>query len=187
MDVRPAPAAELSVAAAEEDLGWTRPHDHQADGAVQAIRMADGSDDTPLATWLAGASAGAAPLTRGSYPAPMTRRPREKQYAKSAEDFQPLVFGRGACIASIRITVDGRRVGYCYREKPNTDIDSGWRFFAGDENDAFSRKHTNFEMYDCNTIANYDPEIVPLLGAPPGSAFVRDAKTGAFVAESGPA
>jgi hypothetical protein len=116
----------------------------------------------------------------------MPRRPREKQYAKSAQDFQPLAVGHGACFASIRITIDGRRVGYCYREKPNTDIDSGWRFFAGDESEAFTRKAANFEMYDCNTIANYDREIVPLLGAPPGSAFVRDPKTGAFVAESGP-
>jgi hypothetical protein len=28
-------------------------------------------------------------------------------------------------------------------------------------------------MYDVNTIANYDGDIVPLLDSPPGSAFER--------------
>lgn len=113
----------------------------------------------------------------------MAHIPQKRRYAKDPASFQPLVFGLGACIASIRITVDGRRVGYCYREKPNTHIDSGWRFFAGDENEAFTRKHTNLEMYDCNTIANYDPEIVPLLNSPVGSAFIRDATTGTLIAD----
>ena len=37
-------------------------------------------------------------------------------------------------------------------------------------------------LYDVNTIANYDPEIIPFLDSPPGSAFERDAQTGEFVA-----
>lgn len=115
--------------------------------------------------------------------APMARSRRPKRFRKNADDFKPLVFGRGACIASDRITVDGQRVGYCYREKPD-DIDSGWRFFAGDESEAYTSDPGNFEMYDCNTIANYDPEIVALLDAPPGSAFARDASTGAFVPDA---
>jgi hypothetical protein len=35
-----------------------------------------------------------------------------------------------------------------------------------------------------NTVANYDPEIIPFLDAPPGSAFARDRRTGKFVAEA---
>ena len=31
----------------------------------------------------------------------------------------------------------------------------------------------NHAMYDVNTIANYDSEIIPLLDAPIGSAYVR--------------
>lgn len=113
----------------------------------------------------------------------MAQKRRTKRYAKSAAEFKPLAVGHGGCIATDRITVEGRRVGYCYREPPE-GVDSGWRFFAGDESDAYLSKHTNLDMYDCNTIANYDPEIVPLLEAPVGSAFVRDAGTGAFTPDT---
>jgi hypothetical protein len=35
-------------------------------------------------------------------------------------------------------------------------------------------------VYDVNTIANYDPEIIPFLDAPVGSAFERENGTGLF-------
>lgn len=36
-------------------------------------------------------------------------------------------------------------------------------------------------IYDVNTIANYDPDIIPLLDAPVGSAFERKGGKGLFV------
>jgi len=56
---------------------------------------------------------------------------------------QPLLTGWDApagCFASDRIMVEGHPIGYMYREMPDDDTefsrsDSGWRFFAGDEND----------------------------------------------------
>ena len=114
----------------------------------------------------------------------MATQRHHKKYAKSAATFEPLAVGYGGCIATDRITVEGRRVGYCYRERPE-GIDSGWRFYAGDESEAYLSRVRNLDMYDCNTIANYDPDIVPLLDAPVGSAFVRDPATGAFVRDTG--
>lgn len=35
-------------------------------------------------------------------------------------------------------------------------------------------------IYDVNTIANYDPEVVPLLEAPVGSSFERKDGTGSL-------
>jgi len=32
---------------------------------------------------------------------------------------------------------------------------------------------SNLAFYNVNTVANYDPEIIPLLDAPVGSAFYR--------------
>lgn len=43
----------------------------------------------------------------------------------------------GGCFASDRITVDGARVGYMYREAPDFPKDSGWRLLAGDESDEY--------------------------------------------------
>jgi hypothetical protein len=70
-----------------------------------------------------------------------------------------------------------------YREKPGNPIDSGWRFFSGDESQEFADRAENFELYDVNTIANYDPEIIPLLDKPVGSAWARNTD-GGFEAEA---
>jgi hypothetical protein len=72
----------------------------------------------------------------------------------SAEQIVPFVPGPGSCIASDRITVDGRSVDYAYREAPDHDADSGWRFFAGDETQEYADEPSNFATYDVNTIAS---------------------------------
>jgi hypothetical protein len=95
-----------------------------------------------------------------------------------------LVRQMGSCLASDRITVDGAPVGFMYREPPDGARDSGWRFLAGDESEAYLGNPDNFGLYDVNTIANYDPEIVPLVDAEIGCAFERHRKTGRLVAAS---
>ena len=97
----------------------------------------------------------------------------EKQFKIAAGDIKPLVEGRGHCFATDMITVDGRKVGYMYREPPDSEDDSGWRFFAGGESPAYLDDPGNTSVYDVNTIANYDAEIIPLLDSPAGSAFER--------------
>ena len=72
-----------------------------------------------------------------------------------------------------------------YREAPSDRVDSGWRFFAGDESQAYVDRPENLAMYDVNTIANCDPSIVGWLDSPVGRAFGRNAD-GAFVLESMP-
>lgn len=98
-----------------------------------------------------------------------------KHFKLSAEQIKPLATGHGGAIASDRITVDGRPVGYMYRTRPINKLDSGWAFLAGDESPEYMNNSANHSIYDVNTIANYDPEIIPLLDAPVGSAFIRTA------------
>ena len=43
---------------------------------------------------------------------------REKRYKLSRDDIRPLAMGRGGCIASDRITVEGLPVRFMYRDKP---------------------------------------------------------------------
>ena len=106
---------------------------------------------------------------------------RKKHFALASYEIKPLAEGRGACFASDMITVDGRKVGYMYRDEPDNDIDSGWRFFAGIESEEYTEDADNHGIYDVNTIANYDRDIIPLLDAPAGSAFMRDPRTAKFV------
>ena len=66
-------------------------------------------------------------------------------------------------MATNRITVEGFPVGYMYREEPRDNGDSGWCFFAGNESDDYVQIPENIAIYDVNTVANYDKDIIPYL------------------------
>lgn len=84
------------------------------------------------------------------------------------------------CYATDRITVDGCRIGFMYREVPHDKkFDSGWRFLAGDESADYMNDLNNMDIFNLNTICNYDPDIIEFLDSPVGSAFYRD-KNGYF-------
>lgn len=97
-----------------------------------------------------------------------------KKFALKPEDILPLAKGHGGCIATDMITVVGRSVGYMVREDPVRPEDSGWCFMAGDESQDYMDAPGNHGIYDVNTIANYCPEIIPLLDTPAPCAFARD-------------
>ncbi|WP_243017066.1 DUF2185 domain-containing protein [Clostridium sp. AM18-55] len=102
---------------------------------------------------------------------------RNRDYHVKAADVKPLLSdwkGADGCIATNRITVEGRKVGYCYREEPDGGWDSGWRFTAGDESDEYMDDPNNAGIYKLNTICNDDPDIIPLLNTPAPCAFERD-------------
>lgn len=107
----------------------------------------------------------------------MWRRPQGKAYKLSPPEMRALLRnweGPDGCLATDHITVLGKKVGYCYREKPDQDYpDSGWRFFSGEETDEYANDVNNVGVYSLNTICNYDPDILPLLTAPYGTAYAR--------------
>ena len=112
--------------------------------------------------------------------------PRKKEYKLWAPELKLLLTGwegPTGCFATDHITVLGKKVGWCYREKPSEGYpDSGWRFFSGEESEEYTSDPKNTEVYDLNTICNYDPDILPLLTAPVGTAYARGAD-GKFHAE----
>jgi len=102
--------------------------------------------------------------------------PGGKKYRVAAKDMILMIpgwDGPTGCIATDRITVDGSKVGYMYREEPDHDGDSGWRFTAGNESDQYMDNSNNSGVYDLNTICNADPDIIEFLNAEVGSAFER--------------
>ena len=102
---------------------------------------------------------------------------RNRNYHVKAEDVKKLLqdwIGADGCIATNRITVEGCKVGYCYREAPDGDWDSGWRFTAGDESEAYMDDPNNSGIYKLNTICNDDSDIISLLHTPAPCAFERD-------------
>ena len=58
-------------------------------------------------------------------------------------------------------------------------------FWLCNESQEYLDNSENLAIYDVNTIANYDPDIIPFLHAPIGSAFERDKLSGLFVKVTG--
>lgn len=78
------------------------------------------------------------------------------------------------CMVSDKITKDGFKVGYMYREQPmEQNPDSGWRFMAGNEDDEYMNNPNNHHIFALNTICNYDKDIIPYLHSKIGSYYIR--------------
>lgn len=111
---------------------------------------------------------------------------RKNKVEKKARDIREILHWEGpdGCLATNRITVDGAKVGYMYREQTDGRYpDSGWRFFEGTETDTYLDDADNTHIYRLNTICNFDPDIIPFLNAPYGTAYTRD-ENGVFRAEA---
>ena len=68
------------------------------------------------------------------------------------------------CIVSDKITKEGFKVGYMYREEPTAgNPDSGWRLMAGNEDDEYMNNSNNHHIFAINTVCNYDQDIIPYL------------------------
>jgi hypothetical protein len=104
----------------------------------------------------------------------------KKQFKLKAEEIVRLIPQMGGCIANDTITVEGRKVKFMYRDTPKNDLDSGWQFFSGTETREYIDNLKNSDIYDVNTIANYDPAIIPYLHLPIGSDLERVEGTDLF-------
>ena len=106
-----------------------------------------------------------------------------KTYKLKPEDIEPLTMVRGGCFATDRITVEGLPVRFMYREEPENEDDTGWRFCSAmDEDENYMEDPNNIGFFDVNTIANYDRSIIPYLMSPIGAAFEKPPGTDEFEA-----
>jgi hypothetical protein len=105
---------------------------------------------------------------------------KPKNFRLKPEQIIDLIPAMGGCFATDRITVDGKKVGYMYREEAEEELDSGWRFFEGSESDEYVNDQNNIMIYAINTIANYDPAIIPYLDLPYGTELERIEGTDEF-------
>lgn len=104
----------------------------------------------------------------------------KKNFKLKADQIKRLIPNLGACIATDKITVDGLKVEYMYREESGEETDSGWRIFSGTETQDYVDNYKNSAVYDLNTIANYDKAIIPYLELPIGTELERIPDTDRF-------
>lgn len=95
-------------------------------------------------------------------------------------ELKQLIRSIGGCLATDKITVEGELVDYMYRENPEFEVDSGWRFLSGTETQDYADNPSNWAIYDINTIANYDNAIIPYLDLPIGTELERVKGTETF-------
>ncbi|MVN23491.1 DUF2185 domain-containing protein [Mucilaginibacter arboris] len=105
-----------------------------------------------------------------------------KNFKLKADEILEIIPKMGSCIATDKITIEGMKVKYMYREEPDDkiDSDSGWRFFSGTENQSYVDNPDNLMFYDLNTIANYDDAIIQYLNNPIGTELERIEGTDRF-------
>jgi len=104
---------------------------------------------------------------------PASAKMSEKIFAIPKDKIRSLTQVPGAGFATDRIMVEGKKIGYMYREAAKRPEDTGWRFFSGDEDQAYLNDLDHTGVYSINTIANYDPDVVPYLGTSAPCAFEK--------------
>lgn len=97
----------------------------------------------------------------------------EDRIAIQVDDIPQHIKPMGFCVASNKITVDGEKVGYMYREEKVDIEDSGWRFLAGTEDEEYAEDPANGKIFDLNIIAHHDQAIIPYLDSKIGTELER--------------
>lgn len=105
----------------------------------------------------------------------------KKGFKIKAEDIRQITNPMGYGYASDMIMIDGKEIMYMYRELPDNEQDSGWRFFSGYESQEYVDDTQNLGIYDVNTIANYDTDIVPYLDCIAPCSFEKKSGTNQFI------
>ena len=84
-------------------------------------------------------------------------------------------------VMASKILVEGQLpVRFMYREKGDNERDSGWRFFAGNEEQDYMDNPDNIGIYNISTILGFDRTIIPYLDSAIGMAFEREEGLGRF-------
>ena len=78
------------------------------------------------------------------------------------------------CFVTNNILYDGQPVGYLYREEPEYEDDSGWRFTTGTETDEYMDDSNNSSYVSIGAVLREDDSLVDLLDREAGVAFVKD-------------
>lgn len=102
----------------------------------------------------------------------------ESEYFNNLEDIvdyvKDLDIQNLGCFVTDKIAKNGASIGYCYHEKGDEKFpDSGWRFFAGDEDETYLADIQHTHIFSLNMVLNAEPRLLKIIHAPVGTAFER--------------
>ncbi len=88
-----------------------------------------------------------------------------------------LLMNQGALV-SRRIVEEGWKVGLMYRREPNNPADSGWTFFAGNEDEHYNSDVKNIVLMPLGKVCqDLDRDVYEYITAPIGAEFIRISET----------
>lgn len=89
--------------------------------------------------------------------------------------------------ASMRVIGPDRApIRYAYREPGDSRDDSGWRFFQGDEDQAFASDPDNIALCPLSSMLGLDPTLRLIINSPPLTAWQRASRSGSWEPAKGP-
>ncbi len=77
--------------------------------------------------------------------------------------------------------LEADHIGYCYRDRPETNIDSGWRFLYGDEDEEYLDNPVNSEAVYPDDMLSINPFLEVILSAPVNTEFEWDAEQERYI------
>ncbi|GBU07911.1 hypothetical protein AwDysgo_12420 [Bacteroidales bacterium] len=105
----------------------------------------------------------------------------EEQDIKDLRDDSPLELVDIEALKDIRKygfvsqrAVDNNHIGYCYRDYPETNIDSGWHFIYGDEDEEYLDDSENCLSIFPEDMLSINPELADILESTPNKEFEWD-------------
>lgn len=84
-----------------------------------------------------------------------------------------IILNLKSCVSK-KITEEGWKVGYMERNEPFNEGDSGWSFFAGNENDEYTSDYRNIELISVGNVwQQLDSDIFKYIDMPIGTKLIR--------------
>lgn len=68
---------------------------------------------------------------------------------------------------------ENSKIGFAYREKPDNETDSGWRFLVGNESQEYIDNPDNLLLYSIEDIIKLDDDIKSILNSEINTAFEK--------------
>ena len=72
-----------------------------------------------------------------------------------------------------RFVEENSKIGFAYREKPDNETDSGWRFLVGNESQEYIDNPDNLLLYSIEDIIKLDDDIRSILNSEINTAFEK--------------
>lgn len=82
------------------------------------------------------------------------------------------LFSKG-CYVSKKLLEEGWKVGYMSRDEATNEMDSGWCFMVGNEDDEYVNDYHNIALLHVGDMCRIDPDVIAHICNPVGTEMIR--------------